>query len=189
MPIPEPERWLEEHGSALYSFAFLHVRDAHRAEDLVQETLLAALKARVRFKGNASIRTWLTGILKHKIMDEFRRQSRELPGPDVPEQTWEAEEAQRAAENFDNQGHWSAPLSDWDSSEQAYARGQFWALIEQCLAALSPRMARLFILRELWEMETAEVCKELSITPTNLWTSLHRARLGMRRCLEQVMRD
>ncbi|MEN8168105.1 MAG: sigma-70 family RNA polymerase sigma factor, partial [Pseudomonadota bacterium] len=93
MSIAEPERWLEEHGSALYSFAYLHVRDTHRAEDLVQETLLAALKARERYQGNSSVRTWLTGILKHKIMDEFRRQSHEAPAPDSPEEAWEAAEA------------------------------------------------------------------------------------------------
>ncbi len=185
MSISEPERWLEEHGSALYSFAFLHVRDGHRAEDLVQETLLAALKARERFQGNASLRTWLTGILKHKIMDEFRRQSREAPTPDSPEDAWDAAEARRAAENFTDSGRWSQPLTNWGDSEQNFSRDQFWSLIEQCLAALSPRMARLFVLRELWEMETEEVCKEMAITPTNLWTTLHRARLGMRQCLEK----
>ncbi|WP_177419579.1 sigma-70 family RNA polymerase sigma factor [endosymbiont of Lamellibrachia barhami] len=185
MSISEPERWLEEHGSALYSFAFLHVRDGHRAEDLVQETLLAALKARERFQGNASLRTWLTGILKHKIMDEFRRQSREAPTPNSPEDAWDAAEARRVAENFTDSGRWSQPLTNWGDSEQDFFRDQFWSLIEQCLTTLSPRAARLFVLRELWEMETGEVCKELAITPTNLWTTLHRARLGMRQCLEK----
>jgi RNA polymerase sigma-70 factor (ECF subfamily) len=185
MSISEPEQWLEEHGSALYSFALLHVRDSQRAEDLVQETLLAALMGRERYQGNASVRTWLSGILKHKIMDEFRRQSRETPNPHSPEAAWEAADAQRAAESFQADGHWKEPLSDWGDAEQAFSQDQFWSFIEQCLAALSPRMARLFVLRELWEMETEEVCKELAITPTNLWTTLHRARLGMRQCMEK----
>jgi len=185
MSISEPERWLDEHGSALYSFALLHVYDSHRAEDLVQETLLAALKGRERYQGNASVRTWLTGILKHKIMDEFRRRSREAPAPGSDEAAWEAADAQRMADSFQSDGHWKEPLSDWGDAEQAFSRDQFWSLVEQCLAALSPRMARLFLLRELWGMETDEVCKELTITPTNLWTTLHRARLGMRQCLEK----
>jgi RNA polymerase sigma-70 factor (ECF subfamily) len=185
MSISEPEQWLESHGSALYSFALLHVRDSHRAEDLVQETLLAALKGRERYRGNASVRTWLTGILKHKIMDEFRRQSRETPVPDSPEAAWEAADRQLVVDSFQSDGHWQEPLSDWGDAEQAFSQDQFWSFIEQCLAALSPRLARLFVLRELWEMETDEVCKELTITPTNLWTSLHRARLGMRQCLEK----
>ena len=185
MSISEPEQWLDEHGSALYSFALLHVRDSHRAEDLVQETLLAALKSRERFQGNASVRTWLTGILKHKIMDEFRRQSREVPAPDSAEAAWEASDVQRAVDSFQADGHWKEPLADWGDAEQAFSQDQFWSFIEQCLAALSPRMARLFVLREFWEMETEEVCKELVMSPTNLWTSLHRARLGMRQCLEK----
>jgi len=185
MPISEPEIWLEEHGSALYSFAFLHVRDRHRAEDLVQETLLAALKAYEGFEGKASIRTWLTGILKHKIMDEFRRQSREEPAPNSEEGAWEAAEQQRLDESFTAQGHWSQPPADWGSPEQSVSDQQFWAIVERCLTALPSAMSRLFVLSELWEMDTKEVCKELAITPTNLWTTLHRARLGMRQCLER----
>jgi RNA polymerase sigma-70 factor (ECF subfamily) len=185
MTMSNPTHWLEEHGSALYSFAFLHVRDTHRAEDLVQETLLAALNARERFQGGSSVRTWLTGILKHKIMDEYRRQAREVPLPNSPEAALEAAEALRVAESFTDNGKWSQPPADWGDAEQSLSRTQLWSLIEQCLEALSPRMARLFVLRELWEMETDEVCKELDMTPTNLWTTLHRSRLGMRRCLEK----
>lgn len=187
MSNSEPEYWLEEHGSALYSFALLHVRDTHRAEDLVQDTLLAALKGREGFQGSSSIRTWLTGILKHKIMDEFRRQSRESPAPDSPEEAWEAAEAQRVVENFANNGRWRNPLADWGDTEHDFSRDQFWLTIEQCLAALSPRLARLFVLRELWQMETDEVCKELAISQTNLWTRLHRARMAIRQCLEKYL--
>ena len=187
MSSSDPESWLEEHGSALYSFAFLHVRDADRAEDLVQETFLAALKGRRNYQGGSSIRTWLTGILKHKIMDEFRRQSREVSAPESPEKAWEAAEAQRIKDDFADNGRWSRPLVDWGDSEQALSRDQFWAAMEECLSALSPRMARLFVLRELWEMETDEVCKELTVTPTNLWTTLHRARMLMRQCLEKYL--
>jgi len=185
MVSTEPEDWLEEHGSALYAFACLHVRDEHRAEDLVQDTLLAALKGRDRFQGKSSIRTWLIGIMKHKIMDEFRRQSREVPAPDSPEEAWEAVEMRRVSESFTNSGRWSQPLTCMGDCEQDVARDQFWTLIEKCLNGLSPRMARLFVLRELWDMDTDGICKELKITPTNLWTTLHRARFSMRQCVEK----
>jgi RNA polymerase sigma-70 factor (ECF subfamily) len=184
MSTNDPERWLEEHGSALYSFALLHLRDPQRAEDAVQETLLAALQARERYAGNASVRTWLTGILKHKIIDEFRRQSREAPASDSTLGREIGPEDCAFDESFTGEGRWNRPLADWGDPEGAFSREQFWALVQRCISALSPRMARLFILRELWEMETAEVCKELDITPTNLWTTLHRARLSMRQCLE-----
>ena len=185
MAIGEAERWLEEHGSALYAFALLHLRDQHRAEDAVQETLLSALQARDRYTGSASIRTWLTGILKHKIADEFRRQARDVPASGSEEEAWERAEAARVDRQFSDDGRWGHSLSDWGDPESHVSGRQFWELIERCLAALSPRAARLFVLRDLWEMDADAVCTELSITPSNLWTSLHRARLGMRQCLEE----
>ena len=187
MSISEPERWLEDHGAALYSFAMLHTHDAHRAEDLVQETLLAGLKSSKKFHGDSSIRTWLIGILKHKIMDEFRRQSKEGLISNSSDDVIDAIEKKQIAEAFTETGSWSQPIEEWGSPEQDLFRTEFWIFIERCTAGLSPNMARLFILRDLWGLETEEVCKELDITPTNLWTTLHRARLGMRQCLAKNM--
>ena len=185
MSISEPERWLNEHGSALYSFALLHIRDAHRAEDLVQETLLAALKSSKDFQNNSSVRTWLIGILKHKIIDQFRRQARE--GSNSTDDVLEEVEKQQLDDAFTDAGRWSNPIAEWGNPEQQLVDKEFWQFIERCTAGLSPKMAQLFILRDLWGLETEEVCKELEITPTNLWTTLHRARLGMRQCLEKNM--
>ena len=187
MSTSEPERWLQDHGSALYSFALLHVHEMHRAEDLVQETLLASLKARKNFQENSSVRTWLIGILKHKIMDEFRRQSREGPTTNSADDVFEALEKKQMTETFTDTGRWNQQIAEWGNPEQDLFRDEFWIFIERCTAGLSPNMARLFILRDLWGLETAEVCKELDITPTNLWTTLHRARMGMRQCLEKSM--
>ena len=125
-------------------------------------------------------------MLAEKARTGSVRLAHEIPGVPWPSPSiTPAQDKVRIAENFNDDGRWNKPLSDWGDSEQAFSRDQFWSLIEQCLAALSPRMARLFVLRELWEMETEAVCKELAITPTNLWTTLHRARLGMRQCLEK----
>jgi len=185
MSVAEAEGWLEEHGSALYAFALLHLRNPHQAEDAVQETLLAALQSHERYTGSASVRTWLTGILKHKIIDEFRRQARHAPETDSEDIAWEQDEALRVDAEFVANGHWSHRLSNWGNPEHSAVNAQFWTLIERCLSALSPRSARLFVLRDLWEMDTDTVCQELAITQSNLWTSLHRARMGMRQCLEQ----
>lgn len=177
-----PERWLEEHGGALYRYALLQMRDPHRAEEAVQETLLAALESWGRFAGRSSVRTWLIGILKHKILDELRRSLREQPYGDVPDDPPEDDPAEA---HFTEAGRWRAPPADWGKPEQALAQHQFWIALEQCLDTLPLRLTRLFILREVWEMQTDEICKELAITPTNLWTMLHRARLGLRNCLER----
>jgi len=106
-----PETWLDEHGSALYRYALLRLRDPHKAEDAVQETLLAALAARERFTGGASVRTWLTGILKHKVMDQFRHDLREVALEDPDELTEGADGD--GGEDFDPSGRWRERLAHW----------------------------------------------------------------------------
>lgn len=178
-----PETWLDEHGAALYKYALLHTRDPHKAEEAVQETLLAALQARDRYAGGASARTWLIGILKHKLVDMFRHASREIPLD-------EAEDGDGGLdvlldEAFDGAGHWRTMPADWGDPEDTLARSQFLAILQRCLDALPERLARLFMLREVMEEDSETICQELAITPTNLWTMLYRARLGLRRCLDR----
>lgn len=178
-----PDTWLEQHGAALYQYALLHTRDPHWAEEAVQETLLAALQARDRFAGASSARTWLIGILKHKITDLFRREARlvALPEPDEAQ----GEEDPLLAGVFAPDAHWLERAADWGNPEELLERGQFIAILQRCLDALPPRLARLFMLREVMEENTEDICQELAITPTNLWTMLYRARIGLRRCLDR----
>lgn len=178
-----PHQWLEEHGDALYRYAMRHTRDPHRAEDAVQETLLAALQSRDRFTGNASVRTWLIGILKYKIMDMFRRDAREVP----LETTEEAGEDQESlmTELFNAADHWRDLPANWGKPEEVLQGQQFMHILRLCLETLSKPVARLFWLREVMEEDSESICKELAITPTNLWTMLYRARMGLRRCLEK----
>lgn len=178
----DPELWLEQHGAALYRFALVRLRDPHKAEEAVQETLLAALEARERFAGQASVRTWLTGILKHKLLDQFRREAREAPLDeelvgDIPDEA--GGEAMFAAD-----GHWRERLADWGDPEDALRQNQFLLVLQRCLDLLPRRLARLFLLREVEEESSEDICRLLEITPANLWTMLHRTRLGLRQCLE-----
>jgi RNA polymerase sigma-70 factor (ECF subfamily) len=177
-----PETWLDAHGTALYRYALLRLRDPHQAEEAVQDTLLAGLQAHDRYTGQASTRTWLIGILKHKIIDQFRRAAREVPLDDAGAL---AEEAAGVDEQFAADGHWRQALSDWGDPERSLQSSQFWALLQRCLDFLPARLARLFVLREVMEEETDNICQELSITPTNLWTMLYRARMGLRQCLDR----
>ncbi len=179
-----PETWLDEHGDVLYRYALLHLRDPSRAEDAVQETLLAALGGRERFSGGASVRTWLIGILKHKVMDQFRRHAREIPLDDPlpgPEADDSADEG-----DFTPFGSWRERLSDWGNPEELLEREEFVAFLQLCLDGLPPRLAQLYWLREVMEEGTESICKEMAITPNNLWTMLHRARLALRRCLDRT---
>lgn len=177
-----PDNWVDDHGNALYSYALVRLRDKHQAEEMVQETFLAALQSHERFSGRSSLRTWLIGILKHKILDQFRRDFREVPLDDLVETS---EDGDIADTSFATDGHWSSLLAEWGDPEQAMENGQFWIILQACLDRLPKRMARLFVLREVMEAGTEEICKDLAMTPTNLWTTLYRARLGLRRCLDK----
>jgi RNA polymerase sigma-70 factor (ECF subfamily) len=181
--LSDPETWVDRHGSYLFGFAMKRLRDPVLAEELVQEALLAALQSRDRFQGRSSERSWLVGILKHKIIDHFRRVSRERPAEDVA--AWPDE----FKEPFDEDGHWrveegEGPI-DWGAQPlAALQQKEFQEVLSRCLTKLPPRMAEAFTLREMEELETDEICKILNVSSTNLWVILHRARLQLRRCLE-----
>lgn len=179
----DPAQWLDEHGDYLFRFAMKHLRDRTQAEDAVQETLLAALQAMERFSGEASQRSWLTGILKHKIVDIIRKQSRL-----VTQANDEMEISDRAGQPekylFDERGEWVIRQSSWGNPEIALEQDRFWDAFMDCLDGLSPKLAQIFSLRELSGLETTELCEVLNITSTNCWVILHRARLALKECLE-----
>lgn len=182
-PPCDPAAWLTEHGDYLYRYALLKLRDEAAAEDMVQETLLAALSAWARFSGQSSVRTWLTGILKHKILDLFRARAKEpqyTPASDDPV----AELAAMEQALFDATGHWISPPQNWADPEACLDQQRFWEAFMYCLEALAPLHARVFHLREMEGASTEDICKELDITSTNCWVVLHRARLGLQQCLE-----
>lgn len=172
---------IEGERAYLLRYARLQLRDPAQAEDAVQETLLAALEGAARFAGKSSLRTWLTGILKHKIIDHLRRAGREQPltGGDDDRSEAEAVDALFAAD-----GHWREFPAQWGNPDAALENSRFWAAFEICAQRLPARTARVFMMREIMDMPTEEICKELGITATNCWVMLHRARLTLRECLE-----
>lgn len=179
MNIPSDQD-LQQHRPYLLRYALLQLRNPVEAEDVVQEALLAAIEGRARFAGDSSLKTWLTGILKHKIMDAIRRKSREQPlaaGED-------GDDAAAVDALFKRDGHWQQMPATWGDPEQALENRKFWEIFEICSRLMPERTARIFMLREVMELTTEEICQELAITPTNLWVILHRARLALRECLE-----
>ncbi len=170
--------WLTEHGDYLYRFALSRLRDPHLAEDVVQETMLAAIK-NPSFEAQSSARTWLTGILKHKIIDVMRRHMREIPASEL------MVEADASMDDFfDESGHWAEQPLAWDIPHQALEQKQFLQILQQCLSRLPTALATIFSMRDIDEMENEEICKALNITTTNAWVMLYRARMGLRKCIE-----
>ena len=178
-PASDPEAWVALHGDALFRYARSRISDVVTAEDIVQETFLAALAARQEFRGESAERTWLIGILRHKLIDHLRRRSREQP----LEVNQEGDTVVDAM--FSWGGVWRKEPAMWSVEPAELSDKQaFWAAFELCRDALPTRQAAVFTLRMLEGVEAEVVCKELGMTSTNLWVLLHRARIRLRSCLE-----
>ncbi|MBK9605116.1 MAG: sigma-70 family RNA polymerase sigma factor [Betaproteobacteria bacterium] len=167
----------------LLRIARLQLPERERAEDVVQETILAALESQDSYAGKSSVKSWLTGILKHKIIDAIRRSARE---PAVPAMGGEGD-----IDDLDvffsehDHDHWESKPADWRNPERDLEQKQFMDMIDFCLERLPPNTARVFMLHEVMGLESDEICKELQITATHLWVILYRARMLLRKCLEQ----
>jgi len=170
---------VESQRTYLLRYATLQLRNPEAAEDAVQETLLAALAGGAGFSGRSNLRTWLTGILKHKIVDAIRRASREQPLADGAEH-----ETGDLDSLFDRRGHWQEPPAAWEDPDDALHQKQFLAALEACLAGLPAKTAQAFMMREHLGLDTVEICKELGITSTHCWVLLYRARMALRQCLD-----
>jgi len=176
----DPSNWVEEHGDALFRFALLRVKDPNVAEDLVQETFLSALKGIGGFKGGSTLRTWMVGILKHKIIDHFRKGKPEILASDLSTMESESE-----TERLDRADQRQKKPSVWHADpDKLLENKEFWDAFLSCLDGLPDAHRRAFALREIDGVKGAEICKILNITSTNLWVILHRARGKLQKCLD-----
>lgn len=180
----DPERWLEEYGDVLFSFALARVRDRSVAQDLVQETFLAGLKARSKFAGRSTERAWLFGILRNKLVDHYRLQSRETPL--IPSDSMTPEEEAFFQSSGPGRDGWITQLAPkpWDAPDEALASKEFEGVFKRCVSALPEKVGQVFLRREIDQTPSEEICKEFNISPNNFWVMLHRARISLRRCLE-----
>jgi RNA polymerase sigma-70 factor (TIGR02943 family) len=163
------EDQLVEHRVYLMRFARLQLRNDGWAEDAVSETLLAALSKPQAFGNRSQLKTWLVGILKHKVIDLIRSNARLVALPDSGADD-EDDELDRL--RFKADGHFEHSPNDWGDPQQTLQQAQFFQVLDACMERLPPAMGRLFLMRE-W----------LELTPTNLYVQLHRARLRLQECL------
>jgi RNA polymerase sigma-70 factor (ECF subfamily) len=177
--LPDPATWVDQHGDFLFRYALARIGDRTIAEDLVQEAFLAALRDGKNFAGRSAERTWFVGILKHKIVDHLRRQSRERPVSAVNSSGEMGEEV------FDKNGWWQVKPANWSGNpSEVLEKKEFWEAFRHCLKNLPQPLRTVFSLREMDELPTDAVCEALRVTPGNLGVMLYRARMGLRRCLE-----
>ena len=179
VPPADPDVWVDQHGDYLYRYALARVRETAVAEDLVQETFLAALRGLAGFGGRSTERTWLTSILKRKIIDFFRRKGRERATQEMPI------EGNAAKPDFDDAGWWQNLPASWGNNPgAALEEREFLEAFQNCLGKMPNRLAAAFTLREMEGLSTEELTQQMETTPGNMGVLLHRARLALRRCLE-----
>jgi RNA polymerase sigma-70 factor (TIGR02943 family) len=165
----------------LLKFARLQLRNESWAEDAVSETMLAALSKPQSFGNRSQLKTWLVGILKHKVIDALRHHKREISGLQSDADS-DADPLEFIA--FKADGHFAEAPAEWGNPEAQTNSRQFFEILETCASQLPPTQARLFLMREWLELPSEEICKELDLSATNLYVQLHRARLRLRDCLE-----
>jgi RNA polymerase sigma-70 factor (ECF subfamily) len=170
-------RDLDKHRPQLLKYAMLQLRNLAQAEDAVQETMVAAIRGAAGYAGGSTVRTWLIGILKHKIIDLIRKASRE--------QSLDAFESSPDDMDvlFKADGHYADIPADWGDPEESLSRQRFFAVLQDCMDSLPKTTAQAFAMREVMGMGTAEICESLRITDSNCWVLLYRARMKLRECL------
>ncbi|GAC1398160.1 MAG: sigma-70 family RNA polymerase sigma factor [Sediminibacterium sp.] len=175
-----PDQWVNLYADALYGYTLPRVNDAALAEDLVQETFLSAWKARDSFKGEASEKSWLFAICKHKIIDHYRKKARDIVQP----------MSQRDASDgmFDEAEHWAKETrpTEWGIDyQQQIDNKEFNSILNLCKKKLQQLQQSVFVMKYMEDLDSAEICKALGITPSNYWVLIHRAKLQLRTCLEK----
>ncbi len=181
--VPEPsfEEQLVAQRDYLLRFARLQLRNDTWAQDAVSETVLAALAKPQSFGNRSQLKTWLVGILKHKVIDALRHHSREISGLGTGD---EDDTDPLEYLGFKADGHFAQMPAEWGNPVQQIRNRQFLEIMDACINKLPVTQGRLFLMREWRELSSEEVCKELNLTSTNLYVQLHRARLRLRECLE-----
>ncbi len=176
--VLDPAEWIDAYGDYLYRYAVSRLRDANAAEETVQETFLAGIRHHTQFQRKGSQRAWLLGILKRKIIDYVRARSR------LDQAT--SDDGDSALENmlFDESGSWRDGAHKWAAEPASRLQGEeLWKIVRECLAHVPANQADVFVLSVMDGMSSDEICSELSISQSNLWVRLHRARLQLANCV------
>lgn len=177
-----PHTWVAKYSDELFGFAFMRVNDEETARDLIQDTFLSALKNLESFKGEISEKNWLYFILKNKIIDHYRKNSNSP--------LTRLDDEQEQDEFFNDSGHWKKdslphPFNQAVGNQQHTL--EFYEILEKCKRKLSQLQLTLFSMKFLDAIDSEEICKDLEISSSNYWVLIHRIKLKIRKCLENLL--
>ena len=178
----DPSLWVDEYGDYLYRYAYSRLRDSNSAEEVVQETFLAGVRYAEQFSGKGSEQAWLLGILKRKIIDFVRARAKHASS------TPYEDESDLSGQLFDAQGSWKSGAFGWSPApNQKVEMDELWEVVQNCLKTLPEGQSSVFMLSVMEDMDSADVCRELGISSSNFWVRMHRARLGLAKCVSSRM--
>ncbi|MDN3546759.1 sigma-70 family RNA polymerase sigma factor [Mucilaginibacter aquaedulcis] len=178
-----PEKWVELHADYLYKYAMTRINDEDAARDLVQETFLAALEKKEKFRGDSTERTWLTAIIKYKVIDVYRTKANAFTSKD--EYGTPPDEAEFFDPDLNNwkKEHWPAPFAD--NVHDPLHNKEFMSVLQKCLNKLPPLWMSVFKLKHMDDEKTDSICEDLRISTSNFWVIIHRAKVNLRSCLQK----
>ena len=182
--LTEPAKWVAQYADYLYTYAFTRINDEDLAKDLVQETFLAALEKLSQFKGNSSERTWLTAILKNKVIDVYRKKSSAFA---KKSDVMQAEQEQHDFFDHDD-GHWNVeyrPKELGIEQEDPLTNKELNYILQKCLQKLPSLWLSVFTMKHMDDQSTDVICDELRVSPSNFWVIIHRTKLNLRACLQK----
>ena len=183
-PMLEPHGWVARHADYLYAYAVARIDDEEMARDMVQETFLAALVRVEKFEGKSSERTWLTAILKNKIIDIYRKKASGLL-----KRTESLHDENGQQDFFEEEtGHWKAeyvPRAFGIESYDPLAGKEFNQILRKCMQKLPALWLSVFTMKHVDDLDTKIICSELNVTPSNFWVIIHRAKVNLRACLQK----
>ena len=182
----DPNIWVDEYSDEFFRFTMYRVKNREVAEDLVQETFLSALKSLNKFRRDCPEKSWLYNILRNKIIDHFRKKTnQEIKRSSAVSET---DDDTFYMQFFKKGGQWDNDASpeNWNiAADKIMEREEFMQFLMLCLSLLPETWSKVFSLKNIDDFSTKEICKELNITSSNLWTIIHRAKLQLRDCLEK----
>lgn len=176
----EPSQWVDRYGDYLFRYAYSRLRDTAASEEVVQETFLAGVRYSQQYSGQGAERAWLLGILKRKIIDHVRARQKHAASSGYED------ENDLTAQFFDGTGNWKPGILGWaPAPDEKVEMDELWNVVKDCLSHLPKGQADVFMLSVIEGLDSAEICKELEISPSNFWVRMHRARLGLANCVSQ----
>lgn len=178
----QPELWVKAYADYLYRYATFKIADPELCKDLVQDTFLSAIKNVSGFNGKSTEKTWLTTILKNKIIDHYRKNTTDF----FVNESQTAEE--NATDFFEENGHWKKKNepTPWGVEEaNPLENDELRKILEGCMKKMPSHWALIFSMKYMDEEDSDTICKELNLTPSNFWVIIHRAKLNLRACISK----